>query len=175
MTKTAECCGGTILSTSTVSSVLVSGDTAPTVNAGGTFYSCPGSNVTIDATVTGGTPTYTYSWNDDTYTVEDPVVAPTESSVYTLFVTDANGCMQADQATVVTYAADAGEVSSVCAGVGTTIGGAPLAGIPVVSSGDTPPGGVYSIEYAWSPTTGPKLYRLSKSKQQVRFLMKHIR
>ena len=154
ITKTTECCGGTTVSTSSVAAIIVGANAAPTVDAGGVFYTCPGENVTLNATVTGGTPGYMYSWNDGAFTIEDPTVAPTESTVYTLLVTDANGCQQIDQATVVIYSANAGTDTDVCAGAGTTIGGAALAGVPVVAAGDTPPAGQNSISYAWTPATG---------------------
>ena len=152
LTKISECCGNTIISTSSVSSVLVSANEAPTVDANGTFYTCPGNPVTLNPTVTGGTAPYNYDWNDGEFTVENPVVSVTESSIYTLIATDANGCRQADQATVSVYSANAGADASVCAGTPVTIGGTALAGVPVVASGATPPAGVYSVEYSWSPT-----------------------
>lgn len=156
LTKTSECCGGMTVSTSDESAVLVTGNIAPTVDAGGTYYTCLSSAINIGGSpaATGGTPAYNYSWNEGAFTAENPSVAPTESTVYTLIVTDANGCMQADQASVVVYSADAGEATSVCDGQGTTIGGSALAGVPVVAAGDTPPANAYSIEYDWTPKNG---------------------
>ena len=154
LTKTAECCGGATISTSSVSSIIVGSDSAPIVDVGGTIYTCPGSDVILNATVTGGMPNYTYSWNNGTFTVEDPTVAPTASSVYTLIVTDGNGCMQVDQATVSVYGADAGEDVSICLGSSTVIGGEALAGIFIVPGGETPPTGQNSIQYEWFPKDG---------------------
>jgi hypothetical protein len=76
------------------------------------------------------------------------------STVYTLEVTDANGCMQAGQATVVTYQADSGVDADVCAGEGVTIGEMALMGVPSVPAGGTPPAGEFSVGYSWSPSTG---------------------
>ena len=153
-TKTSECCGGTLASTSTITHVQVSSNVAPVVEAGEVSYTCPGSPVTIDATVVGGTAPFTYDWNDGAYTIEDPTVSPIQSTVYTLEVTDANGCVQSGQTTVVTYEAEAGTATNVCSGAGTTIGGTPLPGVPIVPTSGTPPAGEHSIEYAWSPSTG---------------------
>ncbi len=153
-TKMSECCGGTILSTSNIIHIQVSDNMAPMVEAGDVAYTCPSSPVMIDATIVGGTAPFTYDWNDGEYNVEDPIVSPTQSTVYTLEVLDANGCMQSGQTTVVTYEADAGIDGSVCAGTGATIGGAPLPGVTIVPSGGTPPAGEHSIAYTWTPTAG---------------------
>ena len=129
--------------------MLVTGNTAPIVDAGGSYYTCAGNAVTIGGSpaATGGTPAYNYSWNDGAFSSTNPSVAPTESTIYTLIVTDANGCTQADQASVVVYSADAGADKSVCDGQGVTIGGDALAGVPVIAAGNTPPANAYSIEY----------------------------
>lgn len=154
--KTSECCGGTIVSTSNVVSVLVSGNTAPTADAGGVYYTCPGNSVTIGGSpaASGGTPSYTYNWNDGDYNIAQPTVSPTQSSLYTLEVSDANGCMQADQATVIVYTANAGEDVGFCAGSGIFIGGNALEGIPIIPSGGAPLAGQYSINYDWTPNDG---------------------
>ncbi len=156
LTKTSECCGGTIVSTSDVAAVLIGPEAAPTVDAGGTFYTCPGFAVTIGGSpaATGGTPPYLFDWENGTYSVENPTVTTSQNQVYTLLVTDANGCVQVDQATVSVYQADAGADASVCDGASTSIGGTPLQGIPVVPAGDTPPAGTYSIAYDWTPKDG---------------------
>ena len=153
-TVTAECCGGAIISTSNIAHVQVSMDMAPMVEAGDVSYTCLSSPVMIDATIVGGTSPFIYDWNDGEFDIEDPIVSPTQSTVYTLEVIDANGCMQSGQTTVVTYEADAGIAGDVCAGAGTTIGGAPLSGVTIVPAGGTPPAGEHSIEYAWTPATG---------------------
>ena len=156
LVKTSECCGGTIVSTSDVASIFVGGDAAPTVDAGLSYYICPGNSVTIGGSpaATGGTSPYNYNWNNSAFTIENPSVNPTESTVYTLEVTDANACKQVDQTIVHVYSADAGIDTDVCDGNSTSLGGNPLAGIEIVASGDTPPAGQYSIEYDWSPKDG---------------------
>lgn len=64
--------------------------TTPTITSTSVLESCPGAaNGTINLTVTGGTPTFTYLWsNSDTN--EDPTGLATGN--YTVTVTDINGC-----------------------------------------------------------------------------------
>ncbi len=70
----------------------------------GTEVSChDGSDGTVDLTVVGGTPGYTFSWASDVngilpYTSED--LTNIEAGVYTVFVTDANGCKDTIDRTV---------------------------------------------------------------------------
>ena len=156
LAKTTECCGDSLVSTSEIASVLVSANAAPTVDAGGTFYTCPSSAVSVGGSpaATGGTSPYTYDWNDGESSSANPSFSPSTSSVYTLEVTDDNSCVQADQASVVVYSAAAGSDAAVCDGAGISIGGAALSGVTVVASGNSPPGGVYSIEYDWVPKDG---------------------
>ena len=155
VTRNFECCGGEELSVSNVAEVLISADVAPDVDAGGVYYSCPGEDVTI-----GGAPTasggsgggYVYDWNEGEFLVANPTVNPTESAIYTVRVTDGAGCVQADQATVVVYSANAGSDQGVCNGASATIGGAPLAGVTIVDEG-SPVAGEFSVAYTWTGNT----------------------
>ncbi len=55
------------------------------------IYLCNGRSTIITATTTGGTPAYSYSWNGNlggSTLIDDP----REDSLYTVIVTDANGC-----------------------------------------------------------------------------------
>jgi hypothetical protein len=129
------CCGvTTVVHTSDVAEVTTSANTAPIANAGGSFSTCSGTPVTIgNSTIaTGGLPPYTVLWDNALGAVSQPTATPTQSTIYTLKVTDANGCSDLDQAIVTVYRANAGPDMGNCAGAGTRIGGDPIAGVPGV-------------------------------------------
>ncbi len=148
--STTDCCGNTIINTSDVASVLVSGNLAPTVDAGGVFNTCPGNTITIGGSpsATGGTTPYSYEWmagasSTIISTVSNPGVTPSGngSTIYTLTVTDNSGCQQIDQAIVNAYETYAGPDVGFCEGTtGVQIGGSPVAGLA-------------GVTYSWSPVT----------------------
>ncbi|MEL6837623.1 MAG: PKD domain-containing protein, partial [Bacteroidota bacterium] len=80
-------------------SVTIDNIGGPTVEAGPDLEKCPEDALPIDATVSGGTPPYTFAWTATggsfvDATVEDPVYNMMMPGTYTLTltVTDANGC-----------------------------------------------------------------------------------
>jgi hypothetical protein len=135
-------CGDTPVSTSTVAEVVVGANVAPAVTAD-IFNTCAGTPIDIVASVSGGATPYAFSWdNGISSTTANATVTPAGNSVYTLTVTDNNGCKQAGQVLVNAYAADAGPASvSSCAGAPVRIGTAP-------------PAGLTGVTYAWSPVDG---------------------
>lgn len=126
---------------------------APVADAGpAVMNSCNGTPVVIGGSpaATLGLPPYTYSWAPATglssTTIPNPTASPAVNTVYTLTVTDANGC--SDDATVEVRivngpVANAGVDIAVCSDVDVTLGGIPTA------AGGNPP---YS--YNWAPATG---------------------
>jgi hypothetical protein len=58
--------------------------------------SCSGNNVAISATVTGGTPSYTYSWTPGNLNGASQTVNPTVTTRYIVTATDANSCTKKD-------------------------------------------------------------------------------
>jgi gliding motility-associated-like protein len=62
---------------------------------------CAGLSTTLIGSATGGVPPYTYTWNG-TSTSPTYTVSPTTTTVYTLQVTDANGCKAAPATVTVT-------------------------------------------------------------------------
>ncbi len=52
---------------------------------------CIGQSVVLTATASGGTPAYTYTWNNS-ITASSISVSPVTTTVYTVTATDANGC-----------------------------------------------------------------------------------
>ncbi len=140
---TPASCGTALIHTSDTSTVLVNSLTAPTVNAGGPFTTCPSSAITIGGapTASGGNPPYTsYNWDMGAAAVTNPTVSPLNNTIYTLIVTDAAGCKQIAQAVVLVYKADAGPDKSNCAGTPVRIGANSIAGLP-------------GVVYEWLPAT----------------------
>jgi gliding motility-associated-like protein len=105
----------------------------PIVTAGPDKEFCEGDGgVELEATTSGGTQPYFYTWSCDrspncgigSVNVEDPMVnpvalSPTESVTYAYFVTDVNGCRSNTDSVVVTVKAkprvNAGEDRAICA------------------------------------------------------------
>jgi len=134
-------CNDTV-SISAVAQVIVSGNTAPSVT-GAIFNTCTNTAVNIAVSASGGTPPYSFAWDNGlASTTATATATPISNSVYTATVTDNNGCKQIGQAIVNAYAADAGPATvSSCAGSPVRIGTAP-------------PAGLAGVTYSWSPTTG---------------------
>lgn len=97
----------------------------PLVNAGVDKDLCDGSIASLDATVTGGTTPYFYSWWSNPANgglsnqfVEDPNVVPTGNTVYYFTVTDGYGCASNTDSVLVTVKprpqADAGPDKNMC-------------------------------------------------------------
>jgi gliding motility-associated-like protein len=88
-------CGSTISAP-----VLVTVNPSPSANAGANTTVCAGSCTTL--TGTGGT---SYNWQPGNLNGASVSVCPTSPTVYTLTVTDANGCTATDNVTVSTSTA----------------------------------------------------------------------
>ncbi|MFK7972740.1 MAG: SdrD B-like domain-containing protein, partial [Bacteroidia bacterium] len=84
--------------------VRVTVNPKPNANAGPDQTICAGESTTITATATSGTPAYTYSWNQGLGTGATKTVSPTNSTNYTVTVTDAKGCTDTDVVRVNTEA-----------------------------------------------------------------------
>lgn len=75
---------------------------SPTIagHAANTIYLGYGAqSVTLTATANNGTPGYTYSWSNGA-TTASTTVSPTSTTVYTVTITDANGCTYSQSQTV---------------------------------------------------------------------------
>ena len=128
---------------------------APTLPPDTIFQKCASSTITIDATASGGTGPYTYSWSPTTGLSAAggcgtfpncPVmdVNVSVSTVYIVEVTDANGCVQTEQYTVNVYTPQVGagpDVAS-CDGTGVQIGS------------PHPAPGTAGFTYDWTPKDG---------------------
>ena len=106
--------------------------------------SCNGAtDGSIDVTVTGGTGVYTYQWSNGA-TTED--VADLGAGVYTVFVTDENGCSVSIEVEITeSEEMQITETHSDYTGYGVSCNGATDGSIDVTVTGGT---GVYT--YAWS-------------------------
>jgi hypothetical protein len=96
VTPTSSCGNGTASSTAvTVGAPLAA-------NAGSGQTVCAGNPATIGGspTASGGAGGYAYSWSPGGATVANPSVSPTTTTLYTVTVTDANGCTASSQVTV---------------------------------------------------------------------------
>lgn len=136
-------CGSSLIHTSDTALVSVNYLVAPVISTTAPLVTCPGSPITIggNPTVSGGNPPYTsYNWDNGATNIANPVVSPPNNTIYTLIVTDAQGCQQIGQSVVLTYKADAGVDKSNCAGVAVKIGTPQIAGIN-------------GISYDWQPAT----------------------
>ncbi len=104
---------------------------------------CTGANGTATATVSGGTPPFTYSWSPSGG--NGPVASNLTPGVYTVVVTDAGGCIETGQATVNSiglFTLSASFVPLICDPTATTTA-------TVNVTGGTPP-----FTYQWLPTGG---------------------
>lgn len=72
----------------------------PTVQALGSIKICPGASTNISATVSNGTPAYTYSWSGGAGTLSNATVSPTATTTYTVTVTDKCGKQATSAVTV---------------------------------------------------------------------------
>ena len=82
----------------TVSNIIVGEPSQLTANCSPTDVSCNGgSDGAVDLTAAGGTPPYTYAWNNGS-TMQD--ISGLAAGSYSVVVTDANGCTATCSATV---------------------------------------------------------------------------
>jgi gliding motility-associated-like protein len=76
----------------TFSVVTVAQPSALTLTTSSSATICSGRSTTITATVSGGTPAYSYTWNPGNITSSSTVVSPSSSTNYICTIKDANGC-----------------------------------------------------------------------------------
>ncbi|MCD4678854.1 MAG: T9SS type A sorting domain-containing protein, partial [Bacteroidales bacterium] len=84
-------------------SVTVSINPNPVVDAGADLAMLTGTSAFIDATVSGGTPGYTYMWAPDGQVTEDITVNPIVTTTYNLTGIDSKGCVATDEMVVTVY------------------------------------------------------------------------
>jgi len=81
--------------------VTVTVNPNPTVNAGDDATICPGGCTDLLAVAMGGSGTgFTFSWDNNLGNGAAKTVCPTATTIYTVTITDSNGCTSTDQVTV---------------------------------------------------------------------------
>ncbi|SDE61189.1 Por secretion system C-terminal sorting domain-containing protein [Dyadobacter soli] len=152
-------CALTQIDSSQVAEVVIGANAAPVANADGPqWYVCaaPANTVTLNGSATGGSGSFTYQWFQGSTSDGTPLAtnaswttpAVTQATTYTLQVSDAAGCVDIDQVTIVPAVAAAGPAKSVCQGTG----GVQIGTAPVVSP---------MVSYAWTRISGDPITTLS--------------
>jgi len=111
----------------------------PNVDAGPDVTICAGPTTSLGGSPTSTTPGVTYLWNNastlNSPTLPNPLVTTLTTTVYTVTVTDPNGCTNTDQMTLTVNPlpiVDAGADQNICVGDNAILGGSPTG--PVGSS-----------------------------------------
>jgi hypothetical protein len=112
----------------------------PFADAGEDVSICVGECFTFDPASGGGTPPYTFNWSSGNTTV-----CPTQTTTYSLTLTDSNGCSSSDEILVTVQSTpnvDAGQDLNLCLGECYTF--------TPIASGGTPP---YNFEWSEDGST----------------------
>jgi gliding motility-associated-like protein len=123
-------------------SVTVYINPAVSLSATGTTTICVGQSAVINATPSGGTGSFTYTWDNSLSGPGPHTVSPTTTTTYNVFVTDSAGCNSTTQSIVVTVnpPLTLAAVSPAQACTGGTV--------TVTASGS---GGDNNLQYTWLP------------------------
>lgn len=142
----SPCCSNSTDNISNVVEVLVTADTTQQIDAGGILYACSGQPIQLGGNptvISGGVAPFTYTWDnlalldDASETTANPVATVSDTTVFTLTVTDANGCQSIDQVVVNVPSANPIPNISTCSGN------------PIVV-GNLPPQGATNVAYSWT-------------------------
>jgi PKD repeat protein len=87
----------------TTAPIIVNQPTPVVVYANGTDTICVGNSITISASANGGTPGYTYQWNNPAWTTQSQTVNPVQTTTYTVTATDSHGCTSVGPGVVTVY------------------------------------------------------------------------
>ncbi len=79
------------------SPVTITQPAALTYSVNGNDSICKGTYTLLAASANGGTPAYTYVWNPGPHSGTSFSVNPSTSTIYTVSITDANGCASSNQ------------------------------------------------------------------------------
>jgi hypothetical protein len=133
---------------SEVAAILVNDNIAPEVSGDPVRFTCPDEPVTIGGSPTateGSSPIASYLWDMDGFldnaASPNPIATVMDQTIFTVTVTDQNGCQQIGQTVVLPVVAYAGPDVDACEGIGVRIG-------------TLPPPGLTGVTYSWMPTAG---------------------
>lgn len=94
---------------------------------------CIGGTATLSASASGGTPSYTYHWDNGLGTGQTQTVSPGSDTVYSVYATDANACTSVTQTMRVDYhpplQVSTSPDDSICPGATTTLSASANGGI----------------------------------------------
>ncbi|HOI00956.1 MAG TPA: choice-of-anchor J domain-containing protein, partial [Bacteroidales bacterium] len=127
-------------------SLFVTVHPVPTINAGPDQTICLGNVAQLNAIPGGGTPPYSYAWNNGASlsnpAIRNPIASPIVTTTYTITISDANGCQNTDDITI-TVNDPVATVTDDTTCLGTAIM------LQVIPSGGSAP-----YTYIWSPVAG---------------------
>ena len=112
--------------------VTVTVNPNPEADADDDVSVCLGESVDLIASATGGTAPYSYEWSNGQMSA-DLTVSPNTTTIYTVTVTDANGCTDEDEVTVTIFdlpIADSPDDVTACDGTEVTLDVQGLEGEP---------------------------------------------
>ncbi len=99
--------------------VSVSVNSLPTASAGQDTALCAGQPLVLDASLSSGFPTLSYTWNQGVGSGVSHTINPQTTANYIVTVTDGNGCENSDQILVIVHprpTASAGPDQEICIG-----------------------------------------------------------
>ncbi|MBK6965464.1 MAG: hypothetical protein IPH20_16420 [Bacteroidales bacterium] len=123
--------------------------TQPTALSGGavaTSSTCGNANGSVDLSVSGGTPAYTYAWSNGATTQD---LVNVVANTYSVTITDANGCTATSSATVNNIG---GPAASISAQTNVACNGAFTGSATVLATGGTSP-----FTYLWNDPSAQTL------------------
>ncbi|MBK9735311.1 MAG: hypothetical protein IPO92_10225 [Saprospiraceae bacterium] len=128
-------------SCTSIDEVVITVAPPPTVSAGADANICGNQSIILTASGAGGTPGYTYNWNNGLGAGSSKTVSPTVTTTYIVTVTDALGCTATDNVVVTVGASatvDIGPDMTICNGdqtvINSTVTGIPTCGTPGITN-----------------------------------------
>jgi gliding motility-associated-like protein len=127
---------------------------SPTANAGNDINTCLGDQIQLEGSGFGGTASNDYSFNWSPQVLfgqgtATPIALPSETTLYTLTITDDNGCTSTDA--ILVSVEDCSCEPALILSVNTS---AALCDLSVGTASIQPQGNISNYNYTWSPNVG---------------------